>query len=219
MLRVQTVKKIGFLVPVLLLLSTGPLQAHPHAWIDLKTKLTFNDQGRLTGLRLHWVFDDFYSLYTIEALDPDKDGKISKKKIMDLAKTNLNNLVEYDYFTEIKINGEVMEFGKVNESDSTFADNRLSMTFTLPLAKPVDPIGKKVSYVVFDPTYYIEVVHERENAISLSDKAPKNCHTVLREPTPTVEMTMLAASLDKTENAGNTLGRVFAQTVSLTCAE
>lgn len=210
---------IAFVFFAIGLVSISPAKAHPHAWIDLKTKLIFNDEGKLTGLKVHWLFDDFYSIYTIEVLDPDKDGKINKKQVMELAKTNLQNLSEYNYFTEVKADNDIVKLGKVTEYDSTFADNRLSMTFTVPLVTPVDPKVKNISYAVFDPTYYIEVLHEKESPVTFSDNGPESCRTNLTEPSPTVEMMTLAASLDKTESAGDTLGKVFAQTVFLQCVE
>ena len=47
-------------------------RAHPHAWIDVKVKVLFDEKGRIYGLEETWVFDP---LYTAFALDDRKRGK------------------------------------------------------------------------------------------------------------------------------------------------
>lgn len=209
----------SFVVMACCFMAATSVMAHPHAWIDLKTKLIFSDDGKLKALRLHWAFDEFYSVYTIEVLDPDKDGKINKKNVMDLARQNLKNLQEYNYFIEVKADNDIVKLGEVTDYDSTFSNGILTLDFTVPLETAVDPKVKNISYAVFDPTYYIEILYDKKSPISFSDNAPESCRTNLTEPSPTVEMMTLAASLDKTQSAGNSLGRVFAQTVFLQCIQ
>jgi len=38
-------------------------KAHPHAWIDLDSRLIFDDQGKLEAVELHWLFDEFYTAF------------------------------------------------------------------------------------------------------------------------------------------------------------
>ena len=72
-------------------------------------------------------------------------------------------------------------------------------------------------YAIYDPTYYIEMVHaETDQAITLVN-APGGCRAAMKQPNPDPEQIMLAASLDRTQSAGDGLGRFFAEDVSLTC--
>ena len=59
--------KIAVLLVTLWVAAT-PLKAvaHPHAWIDLRSKILFDDDGRMTGLELEWLFGDFYSAYVLQ---------------------------------------------------------------------------------------------------------------------------------------------------------
>ena len=44
-----------------LLLAPGDTLAHPHAWIDLRSRVVLDDGGRVRALELDWLFDDFYT--------------------------------------------------------------------------------------------------------------------------------------------------------------
>jgi len=52
--------------------------------------------------------------------------------------------------------------------------------------------------------------------VTLAD-APTGCAFELKQPDPDPEQVVLAASLDKTQTAGNGLGGYFAEEVFLTC--
>ena len=83
--------------------------------------------------------------------------------------------------------------------------------------KPLDPTVSPVDYMVFDPTYYIEMLHaEGGGAIQLSG-AGADCKYVLTPPNPDPNAVGLAASLDKTQSAGNELGQLFAERVTIRC--
>lgn len=73
-------------------------QAHPHAWIDMKVRLLFDKDGKLTKLTQEWLFDDFYSAYAVQGIPKDKAGKYDPGKLDELSHQNLKNLAEYDYF-------------------------------------------------------------------------------------------------------------------------
>jgi ABC-type uncharacterized transport system substrate-binding protein len=192
-------------------------RAHPHAWIDLRTSPVFDKAGRVSGLKVHWTFDEFYTLFTIEVIDPDGDGTADAELVRELAKENLKNLADYSYFTYFKVDGEQPDYDTVTEYDSYLEADRLVMTFTVPLAEPVDPVAKPVSYAVYDPTYYIEIFHTDPEAAALGNEAPERCKLRLEPPSPDPEMVSLAASLDQTESAGDGLGEFFAERVFLDC--
>jgi hypothetical protein len=42
------------------LIAADPAEAHPHVFIDNRVTFVF-DAGKVTALRLHWVFDDIFS--------------------------------------------------------------------------------------------------------------------------------------------------------------
>ncbi len=202
-----------------LLFEATPARAHPHAWIDLKTTVLFDDQGRVTGLRQRWVFDEVYSLFAIDGFDNDGDGQPDDEKLWKLATVNLESLAEYDYFTKLKVDGIQRAYEKVTEYDTFMENDLLVLIFTVTLTKPADPRRNDVTYAVYDPTYYIEVTHaaKRNEPIKFEGAAPESCSHALRYPDPDDEMTFFAASLDQTETAGDGLGAFFAEEVAILC--
>ncbi len=57
----------------LALMMPAPALSHPHIFIDAGLDVIFDDDGRLTHVKVTWVYDAFYSLLTMEerALDQD----------------------------------------------------------------------------------------------------------------------------------------------------
>ena len=200
------------------ILSAPSADAHPHGWIDLRTAMLFDSQGRLTALRLHWAFDEFYSAFATEGFDRDGKGGPDHDKLMELAGSNLTSLKDYSFFTYVKVDGEPAAYGEVRRYDSFMMNGRLMLVFTLPLVQPVDPRTAAVSYASYDPTYYIEVLHVENDPVLLEGPgAPQDCWAEIEEPTPAPEIIGFAAALDRTESGGDGLGQHFAQTVRLLC--
>lgn len=214
-------KAISLALAVLLgsLLAAAPAGAHPHAWIDLKTTVLFDDQGRVTGLRQRWVFDEVYSLFAIEGFDSDGDGQPDDEKLWKLAVVNLESLAEYDYFTKLKVDGTQPAYERVTDYETFMNGDLLVLIFTVTLAEPVDPRWNAVTYAIYDPTYYVEVTHaaKRDEPIKFEGAASENCSFALRYPDQNDEMSFFAASLDQNESAGDGLGAYFAEEVSILC--
>jgi len=207
----------GFLVAACLALSAGPVSAHPHVWIDLRSTLLFNDRGEITGLDIHWAFDEFYSLYVVERIDPDGDGKGDRKALVDLAAQSIKELKDYRYFTFASSDGKAVPYGTVETFDADIKDGRFIMTFTLPFAEPVDPRESAFTYAAYDPSYYIEIVHAEGGGVEFAGTGATGCASRVEEPDPSIEQVSLAAALDRNQTAASGFGAFFAETVHVTC--
>ena len=199
------------------LFVTTPAQGHPHAWIDLHSTVLFDADGRVTGLRQIWLFDDFYTLFVLEDLDDDGDGKVEPAKLRQLAARNLGNLKEYSYFTVVRADDRIVGVEPTGEFKTFMREGRLVLIFTLRLAEALDPARTAVSYEIYDPSYYIEVLHVDENPVAFEGVASAACHYALIEPRPSVEAVAEAVALDRNQTARDGLGAVFAQRIELTC--
>lgn len=197
------------------LLAAPAAHAHPHGWIDLRIQVLFDAAGRAVGLRQHWLFDEFYSAFATEGMAEAPEGL--QAGIDALMRENLTNLAEFDYFTKVTSKGAAAAFGPVRETSSAIEGQRLGMSFVLPFREPLDPGEAPLAYAIFDPTYYIEMLHaEADGAITL-EGAPEGCDFGIATPDPDAEWVALAAALDRTQSAGDQLGAVFAETVTVTC--
>jgi ABC-type uncharacterized transport system substrate-binding protein len=147
--------------------------AHPHVWVTARTQVVFNFRGEIAALRHIWTFDEMYSAFVTEG--QGKDGELmTKEELAPLAKSNVESLAEFDYFTFAKAAGKAVEFGEPEDySLEQQQDKRVVLRFTLPLKSPVSA-SKAFSFQVYDPTYFVAFEMEKENPISLAG-AQKGC--------------------------------------------
>ncbi|WP_417782867.1 DUF1007 family protein [Terasakiella pusilla] len=201
-----------------LIFSASPkAHAHPHSWIDLETTLLFNEDGQITGLWVGWLFDDFYSAFTLEETPRNSMGGYDQSSLDALAKQNLKNLSEYSYFTFIHANGKTLPHKEVTKFKTFVDNNRLWMEFTVELETPVDPRTQKIDYAVYDPTYYVEILHAAKGDPIQMVGNVNGCGYSLTSPEPPEELSLMAAALDQDETAGDGIGISFAERVVLSC--
>ena len=197
-------------------LGAAPVMAHPHAWIDLQSQVLLDDDGLVRALQFDWVFDDYYTVALADA------GEVVDQLADDfwqgIAKRNLDNLADHDYFTAVEFDGQAVELGTVSRYDGGLRDGRMWMRFELPLAEPKDPAAGSLSFAVYDPTYYIEIIHAVGAVITFDGAGADRCEGEIIQPNPTLEQVSLAAALDKDESAGDGLGELFAETVQVRCS-
>lgn len=48
--------------------------AHPHVFVQTEVEILIGSDGLPTGVRLNWIYDDFFSLLVTEELGIDPDG-------------------------------------------------------------------------------------------------------------------------------------------------
>lgn len=202
------------------LLASHDARAHPHGWIDLSVRVITDDGGVVSGLHQTWRMDPFYSLVVFEELQQVENASLEEG--LDQLGTEIrDNLSGQHYLTEVRINGEPQALGEVSEYTAMERDGRLIFMFILPLESPQPLADATLTYQVFDPTYYIEVVHEEEGGQPRDDalilQGEPACELAIIAADPDPERVMQAALLDKDESGEPGLGRFFAETGQVDC--
>ena len=177
--------------------------------------MILDGEGRAVAIEQHWLFDEFYTLFVLEGLKPSRDDRASQ--LTNLARTNLENLRPYGYFTEVRSGSHKVKTGIVTEFDMELRDGRLWLRFVLPFDRPLDPKTDHLVFSIFDPTYYIEMLHLKDDIVTFRGTGAQACSGRVIAPNPTTEAVMLAAALDKDAKATDTLGALFAETVEVEC--
>lgn len=182
----MTKRPLTFLLTLItgLITAEASVMAHPHVWVAVQSEVVFGNDGRIVGVRHSWEFDEMYSAFATQGLG--KNGAPpTKEELAPLAKTNIESLAEFDYFTFAKQNNEKPAFKppqdvtlEVNERKS------LVMHFFLPLQFPASA-KKPFSFQVYDPTYFVSFGLEKKEPVRMS-RAPAGCSLSLVEPSSLV---------------------------------
>ena len=194
-------------------------QAHPHAWIDLTVRVLFDDMGRARALEENWLFDDYYTVFVIEGAKMNKDGTPDQASLDAVMKENMQNLAAYKYFTEVRSGDVPVEIGTATDTSTRMEKGRLALKFVVPFKAPVAVTDMPLRYAIFDPSYYVEMLHaEVPQPVTLAG-APASCAAELIKPNPNPDQVMLAAALDRSQSGGNGLGKFFSEEVRVICGQ
>ncbi|MDE2361897.1 MAG: DUF1007 family protein [Hyphomicrobiales bacterium] len=200
-----------------LCLAASPAAAHPHVWIAARATVLFDKDGAITGLRHDWVFDEMYSAFATQGLG--KDGKPpTSEELAPLAKTNVDSLAEFDYFTFARESGKKLEFAApVDYRLDADAQKIVTLHFTLPLKHPI-AASKPFSFQVYDPTYFVAFDFEKKDPIALK-AAPSGCSSSVMEPAPlrAEDTQKLSAAASENFSPGADLSSRLAPRVIVAC--
>lgn len=159
-----------------------PALAHPHVFVAVKSDILFGPDGRVTGVRHSWTFDDMYSAFALQGLG-GRSGKPSQQELDALAKINVEQLEEAGFFTFVRAGGQRMEFGPATDYRTSVDDKRLlTLHFTAPLKAPASA-GRALTMQVYDPTYFVAFEFEKASPVAMSAQ-PAGCSLNVIQPAP-----------------------------------
>ncbi|MFN8693416.1 MAG: DUF1007 family protein [Holosporales bacterium] len=205
-------------IALLLSLLTNKSFAHPHAWIEIKSTLLFNKAGEIEAIKQQWLFDEFYTEFMIHDFGLKKNGVLDTAKLQSIAEQNLKNLHDYSYFTFMDSDEKRIDFKNHSDVSSTIEGQNIVLNFTISLKKPINPRTKKVSYRIYDPSYYIEMLHAEKDGFNAMGNST-SCALTREQPKPNAAYISLAAAMDKNAKATEDLGGFFAERIHIDCNE
>ena len=200
-----------------------PAAAHPHLFSTMQTALMTTSDGKISGLRIRWNFDETYTQFSLEGLDLNKNGTYEPDEIKPLTDENIKSLVESKYFTVAKQAGTEVPLGAVTVYGQDMIDEKLSLWFELPFATPVDPKAGEFIARVYDPDFFIAFDYMPEKPPQIEGKLPDGCSMVLKPLMTNEELDQTRAMLsDKPQDwkpeQPTDFGEMFAQPLVVTCA-
>jgi ABC-type uncharacterized transport system substrate-binding protein len=150
-----------------LLFATGNVSnSHPHVFIQNSLRIVFNQQG-LASVQVKWVFDEFFTSMIADEFDKNHNNKFEKPEITDIERGAFANLVKFNYFSFIKINGKAFTVKYVSDFSASLAGGNLIYTFVIPCHVKAITTFKEFVISQYDPTYYTRVALAKDRPVSL----------------------------------------------------
>ena len=156
--------------------------AHPHVFVNARTEVLFDAQGRMTDVRHVWRFDPAFSAFASQGLDKNGDGKLSSKELAPMAKTNVDSLKVYKFFTWLTIGEKRVKFKFPDKYFLRSEQGTLTLYFELPLATPTPP-GRRMTLEIYDPEYFVAFTFAKKDPVTLYH-APPGCTATYHPPHP-----------------------------------
>lgn len=144
-------------VVLLSMLAAETVQAHPHAWIDCEITARFDARG-LAGFQQNWIFDEMFSATFIDEFDQDKNRVIDSAENARLKAEAFDNLKNFGYFNDIRIDGTTFPVQFVTEFQARIdGAGRLVYEFFIPCHVTAISTFKTVAIGVYDQSFYSDI--------------------------------------------------------------
>ena len=143
----------------------------------------------------------------------------TREELMPLAKTNIESLKDFDYFTVAKVNGQPADFiDPPGDYYLEYKDQTLTLHFTLPFKAPVK--AQDLQIEVYDASYFVDFSFEKDNAVGLVG-APAACKLVVVRPEemdPAMAAKLFQMTPDAKLDPSELLGAQFASRILVKCS-
>lgn len=158
-----------------------PAAAHPHVFIDNRVAFVF-DAGKVTALRVHWVFDEIFSDDLLNQFDADGDGKFDGLESKAVGEGTLPNLKQFHYFTYVWVDGRQLDpVDPIDFVASADASRVVTFAMSVPLPAPVDPRTQALATEIYDREYYVQVELAQQDPVALENADGVPCGATVRD--------------------------------------
>ncbi len=164
----------GLLLPL-------PALAHPHIFVDARATLVFDANGAVTGVRHESRFDEAFSAWSVEGLDTNNDGVVSREEQQELADQDLEGLADYGFYSFAGVPGSSDNVGVVAAPGGATRDyeNGISvLRFGVEFTEPYR-MDRPLELAINDPEYYVAITFTGPEAVTL-ESAPEGCWVSLQ---------------------------------------
>ena len=163
-----------------MLATAGTVAAHPHVFVTMASELVYNPDGTVKAIKHAWTFDDMFSVFATQGLEAKKKGEFTRAELAPLAKSNVESLKDFDYFTIAKANGRAAVLAEpAADYYLEFKDQVLTLHFTLPFKTPVK--AQELAIEVYDPSYFVDFAFTEKDPVKAVG-APAQCKVSTSRP-------------------------------------
>lgn len=150
------------------LFSAQAARAHPHVTVEANLEIIRNTEGAVTELRHVWRFDELFSSTVLLDYDTNANGALESEELLAVSDTVTQSVGEQDYFTEVRLGTQTVEFSAPQKILVDYVDGQVLMFFALGFSKPVAMTSGPLKVSVSDPTYYVGMEIADETAVQVT---------------------------------------------------
>lgn len=207
------VLKALFAAALTLACGATAAMAHPHVFVTVRSEIVHDSEGKVTGIRHAWTFDDMFSTYATQGLEQKQKGIFTREELAPLAEVNVTSMKEYDFFTDGKLNGQKIEFGDPTDYWLDYTNQELTLHFTLPVKAPAEV--QDLTLEIYDPVYFVSFELAEKDPVTLV-AAPAACKLNIARP-DSAGVGKFSESFFSNMDPKNPFGTQFANKISVKC--
>ncbi|MCP1200388.1 DUF1007 family protein [Notoacmeibacter sp. MSK16QG-6] len=193
--------------------------AHPHVWAEARMEVVI-EGDTVTALRHVWRFDDIFSATVILEFDKNTDNTLDTEELEEVGRVIRESTAEFDYFQSVTKDGKTAPMMPPPVINTDLQDGRLLVFFESRTMPPM-PLNGKLSFGVFDPTFYTAIDFQNDSDM-VSEGLPANCKRTVIRPDPDQLIQDYADNLDQffydTTDTTDPSG-LFATRLELNCSK
>ena len=194
--------------------SVSPATAHPHVWITATSQILYAPDGTVSGVRHAWTFDDMFSTYAVQGIEPKVKGAYSREELAPLAQTNVESLKEFGFFTFARADGTKERFLEPVDYFLDYKDSLLTLHFTLPAKTPFK--AKQLVLEVFDKAFFIDFKYVEKDPVTMVG-APADCKMQFQRPNDGTASAQKLGEQNFLGGEGGNFGMMFANKITVDC--
>ena len=137
--------------------------AHPHVFADVKVKVLYDATG-FVGVENRWSYDEIYSAAMLSSVDNNGDGKISADEQPPLQTAILGPIEKNNYYNYVQAGSDFLKARKIRNFKASMVKGKLVLDFVVDFSMPATADWTMLVVVVADPTNYIQMTSDMENA-------------------------------------------------------
>ena len=170
---------------VALLLASVPALAHPHVFADARMEIVGDGHGHLAEIRNSWSMDELFSSSVIPDFDKNANGKLDKDELKAVGEQIRSSIAEWSFYTAVSSGARDIAMDPPSLLNATYdaQAGKLDLDFVMKPKKPVDLTKEKVTFAVYDKSYFVAFDFPDETRFILK-KLPASCRKKFVVPSP-----------------------------------
>ncbi|MDE1992497.1 MAG: DUF1007 family protein [Rhizobiaceae bacterium] len=203
-----------------LTLAPVAAMAHPHIFVEARLEVLAGPDGNIQELRNVWRFDEVFSSSVLMDFDKNTNLKLDPDELKEVGKTVRDSLVDYDYYTNLTLNGKPIKVNKPDVINVDYKDGQLLMFFAVKPSEPMPMKGNRLSFGIYDPTLYTSIDFPDDKQLVTEGDAFKSCKSQVVRPDPDQVIAENKTTLTDAffnDPTGTTMSKLFATRIDVQC--